>query len=152
MVWCAMSSSGIIGPYIFRKAVTSKNYHRMLSFFFFPKIVGHHCFFQQDGAGPHVADLVVNYLDNKCPGSWIGKRGPVNWPARSPDLTPNDFFLWGYLRERVYRTSPTTLDKLEELIKAEVCEIDAELCARVIQNVTSRLERVIERNGGSSEH
>ncbi|KAJ4438747.1 hypothetical protein ANN_14698 [Periplaneta americana] len=35
------------------------------------------------------------------------------WPPRSPDLTTPDFFLWGYLIERVYTTRPQTLDDLK---------------------------------------
>ena len=26
------------------------------------------------------------------------------WPPRSPDITPLDFFLWGYVKDRVCRT------------------------------------------------
>ncbi|GBL73687.1 hypothetical protein AVEN_230681-1 [Araneus ventricosus] len=37
------------------------------------------------------------------PGRWIGRGGPVLWPPRSPDLTSLDFFLWGHLKELVYR-------------------------------------------------
>ena len=28
---------------------------------------------------------------------WLGSRGPIEWPSRSPDSTPCDFFLWGHL-------------------------------------------------------
>jgi hypothetical protein len=45
--------------------------------------------FQQDGAPPH-------------PGRWIGRAAPLPWPPRSPDLTPLDFFLWGFVKDRVY--------------------------------------------------
>ncbi|KAJ4441386.1 hypothetical protein ANN_11241 [Periplaneta americana] len=37
------------------------------------------------------------------------------WPLRSPDLTPCDFFLWGYVKEAVYIPPlPTTLADLTE--------------------------------------
>lgn len=51
--------------------------------------------FQQDGAPPHYHRDVRNYLDHQYPGRWIGRRGAVEWPARSPDLTPMDFFFVG---------------------------------------------------------
>jgi len=38
------------------------------------------------------------------PERWIGRRGAIKWPPRSPDLTPLDYFMWGYLKERVYKT------------------------------------------------
>ncbi|KAJ8894315.1 hypothetical protein PR048_006935 [Dryococelus australis] len=36
------------------------------------------------------------------PRRWIGRGGLVPWPARSPDLSPSDFFFWGCLKRRVY--------------------------------------------------
>ncbi|PSN47669.1 hypothetical protein C0J52_18412 [Blattella germanica] len=45
--------------------------------------------FMQDGAPYHFANVVRAWLD-KFPGRW-GRRGPHEWPARSPDLTPCDF-------------------------------------------------------------
>jgi hypothetical protein len=36
-------------------------------------------------------------------GRWIGRRGLIAWPPRSPDLTPLDLFLWGYGKNIVYQ-------------------------------------------------
>jgi hypothetical protein len=36
-------------------------------------------------------------------GRWIGRGGPIAWPPRSPDLTPLDIFLWGYVKNTVYQ-------------------------------------------------
>ena len=36
------------------------------------------------------------------PSKVISKREDISWPPRSPDLTPMDFFLWGYLKAKVY--------------------------------------------------
>jgi hypothetical protein len=36
--------------------------------------------------------------------SGIDRNAPVLWPARSLDLNPCDFFLWGHLRQIVYET------------------------------------------------
>ena len=49
--------------------------------------------FHQDGAAAHYSLRVRTWLHNKRPENWIGRGGPVEWPARSPDLTPCDFFL-----------------------------------------------------------
>lgn len=37
-------------------------------------------------------------LDRQFPDHWIGRRGTVEWPPRSPDLTPLDLWLWGHLK------------------------------------------------------
>jgi hypothetical protein len=42
----------------------------------------------QDGAPPHFALDVRDWLDRRVSGRWLGRRGPHEWPARSPDLTP----------------------------------------------------------------
>ena len=44
--------------------------------------------FQQDGATAHYAVSIRKWLDEHFPDRWIGHRGFVEWPARSPDLTP----------------------------------------------------------------
>ena len=56
---------------------------------------------QQDDAPPHYARSVRNYLEEVFNNRWISRRGPIEWPPRSPDLNPLDFFLWGYLKRRL---------------------------------------------------
>lgn len=63
--------------------------------------------FQQDGATAHAANASMNVVRNMFPGKLISRFGDVPWPPRSPDLSICDFFLWGYLKGRVYTpTSP----------------------------------------------
>ncbi|PNF41577.1 hypothetical protein B7P43_G12103 [Cryptotermes secundus] len=38
------------------------------------------------------------------------------WPPRSPDLTPLNFFLWGYVKSSVFRTPINGLDDLKTRI------------------------------------
>jgi len=40
------------------------------------------------------------------PGRLMSLRGDVEWPERSPDLSPCDVFLWGYLKEKVFKHRP----------------------------------------------
>ena len=67
------------------------------------------------------------------PGRWIGRGGPIPWPARSPDLNPLHYFLWGYLMSLVFETP---------------VETDIELVARIvaaydtIQNTSGIIVRV----------
>lgn len=53
--------------------------------------------YQHDGAPAHYDRRVRGYLDATYPDGWIGRGGPIPWPAQAPDLTPLDFFLWGYV-------------------------------------------------------
>ncbi|CAF1680033.1 unnamed protein product, partial [Adineta ricciae] len=95
-VWCAMSRTHLIGPFFFEgDTVNGEKYLSMLQNFFLP---------EQDGAPPHFAVDVRQYLDHQFPQRWIGRGGPIRWAPRSPDLTPLDFFLWGHLKNIVYKT------------------------------------------------
>jgi len=47
---------------------------------------------------------VIWFLDATFPNRWIVKDGPTPWPSRSPDITPLDFFLWGYVKDKVFST------------------------------------------------
>ena len=61
--------------------------------------------FQQDGAPSHWGSHVRRFLDATFPNRWIGRDGPTPWPPRSPDNTPTDFFLWRYVKNKVFDTS-----------------------------------------------
>lgn len=56
----------------------------------------------QDGAPPHFAAAVRHFLNEQYGQNWIGRAGPIPWPARSPDMNPLDYFLWGYVKSVVY--------------------------------------------------
>ncbi|GFS52141.1 DUF4817 domain-containing protein [Nephila pilipes] len=102
-VWCGLSSRGLIGPFRFEGTVTGINYLTMLADSIFPAIRALYdnddFYFQQDGAPPHYHRDVRAYLDQNLSGQWIGRRGPIEFKARSPDLTPLDFFLWGTVKD-----------------------------------------------------
>ena len=98
-------------------------------------------YFQQDGASAHYSLVVRSWLDEKFPNRWIGRRGPIEWPARSPDLTPPDLFLWGYLKDQVYVHRPSTITQLKEQIERACAMIPVEMCTKVCQKVPHRLKQ-----------
>lgn len=63
--------------------------------------------YQQDGATAHYNVNVRNYLNGIIPDHWIGKRGFIKWPARSPDLTTLDFYLCG--KVKIYANRPNNI-------------------------------------------
>ena len=62
----------------------------------------------------------------------MGRGGPIPWPALSPDLSPLDFWLWGYLKNKVYADVVTTLDELRQAITDEMQAI----LATMVHSVT----------------
>ena len=61
------------------------------------------------------------------PGHLISLRGDIGWPARSPDLNPCDFFLWGYLKSKVYSNRSQSIEKLKDAIRQEIASIPLEM-------------------------
>ncbi|GFV18044.1 DUF4817 domain-containing protein [Trichonephila clavipes] len=79
--------------------------------------------FQQDGATCHTARATIDLLKDTFGDRLISRFGPANWPPRSCDLTPLDYFLWGYVRSLVYADKPQTLDHLEDNIRRVIADI-----------------------------
>ena len=106
---CAISSTVIVGLWFFEEnevivTVNSNRYVNMLDFFL-PRIneldLGD-IWFQQNGATAHTSRASMAVLREHFPERLISIRGDLEWAARSPDLTPCVFYLWGYLKSRVY--------------------------------------------------
>lgn len=76
----------------------------------------------------------------------------IEWPPYSPDLNPCDYFLWGYLKDRIYRTAPTTLDDLKIAITQEVTAIGADALKYVIRNFQKRVYELVVSNGKHFEN
>ncbi|GFW95857.1 DUF4817 domain-containing protein [Trichonephila clavipes] len=129
-VWCALWAAGIIGPYFFK----NDEGHNKL-------------WFQQDGATCHTARATIDLLKDTFGDHLISRFGPVNWPPRSRDLTPLDYFLWGYVKSLVYADKPQTLDHLEDNIRRVIADIRPQMLEKVIENWTSRLDYIRASRG-----
>uniref|UniRef100_A0AC34GEQ1 Uncharacterized protein n=1 Tax=Panagrolaimus sp. ES5 TaxID=591445 RepID=A0AC34GEQ1_9BILA len=73
------------------------------------------------------------------------------WPPRSPDLTPMDYFVWGFVKSKVYGAPLANLNELEQRVRAAFDEIPLEMIQRVVNDYERRLRRCIEVNGHSVE-
>ena len=81
------------------------------------------------------------------PQRLVSVRGDVEWPARSPDLSIWDFFLWGYIKEKVFKHRPHTLEELKDRIREEITAIPIEMCRRAVENFRIRLQECIAADG-----
>ncbi|GFT99234.1 transposable element Tc3 transposase, partial [Trichonephila clavipes] len=72
---------------------------------------------------------------------------PVNWSTRSCDLTPLNYFLWGYVKSLVYVDKPQTLDRLEDNIRRVINDIRPQMLEKVIEKWTSRLDYIRASRG-----
>jgi hypothetical protein len=82
----------------------------------------------QDGAPPHFHKEVTDFLNSKFPEKCIGRGWPITWQPRSPDLTPLDFFFWGFIKDAVYVPPlATTLPELAGRIRDAVATVTLNL-------------------------
>ncbi|UYV60531.1 hypothetical protein LAZ67_1001428 [Cordylochernes scorpioides] len=78
--------------------------------------------------------------------------GPtIFYPARSPDLTPLDFFLWGTVKDGVYKRKPRNLDILWNEIQAVCREISSDVLIRCTESVVTRTQNCIDAAGHQFE-
>jgi hypothetical protein len=88
---------------------------------------------QLDSAPRYFIHTVRGCLNVNFPGRWTG-REPNAWPPRSPDLTPLDFFLWGYTKDQVVQSKDEYAGWTQSMDHCSKC-----LC--YTGHVTARLAR-----------
>jgi len=97
-------------------------------------------FFQQDGATSHTARMSMNAVNALFPNRVVSRNWDIPWHPRSPELTPRDYFLWGYLKTKQFETRPRTTADLKQRIQDEVAAIPVEMLREVMNSFRSRLE------------
>jgi len=138
-VFCAISSQKVYDPFFFaEETVPGMTYLDMLQLWLMEQLQNISTFiFQQGGTPAHFHCEVRQYLNAVLPGRWRGCE-PENdqplmlCPPRSPDITPCDFFLWGYVKDRVFVPPfPRDLADLKTRIIAAAKNIDVPMLTRV---------------------
>ncbi|GFV55245.1 uncharacterized protein TNCV_3279601 [Trichonephila clavipes] len=122
----------------------------MITNFFIPQLNNddvQELWFQQDGATCHTARATIDLLNDMFGDRLISRFGPVNWPPRSCDLTPLDYFLWGYVKSLVYADKPRTLDHFKDNIRRVIADIRPQMLEKVSENMTSRLDYIRASRG-----
>lgn len=157
-VWCGIVQNRIIGPYFFDGNINGQNFLEFLNNQLtdeideMPLAERVNLYFQLDGCSVHNSRIVKEWLNNHFPNHWIGRGSDlIEWPPRSPDLTILDFFLWGILTQKVYRTRPTNRAELMQRIRQACAEITVQQIRNSVNNIRKRYDKCIELNGGLVE-
>ena len=156
-VWFGFTSEFHVTPFFFDETVSSQNYLDMLKTHLIPQLTRRRklskTVFMQDGAPPHYACIVRQFLYDKFSPQRVISRGcNIVWPPRSPDLNPLDFWFWGALKARVFHTSPPeTLEELKARITDECSRFTAEELQSATSSLLTRLQMVLENGGGHIE-
>ena len=96
--------------------------------------------YQQDSAPPHCSDRSSEYLRRYfLSNRLISRRTNFSWPPYPLNLNPRDYFLWSYLKEKIYNNNPKTLADLKDNIESEILKIPIDMMKRVINNFNTRV-------------
>ena len=155
-VWMGITKSKVYGPYMFSEpTITGITYLDLLQQFMEPQLkhdgILDSVVYQQDGAPPHFALIVRNYLTDIFPGRWIGCASLRLWAPRSPDLTPKDFFAWGFNQGEVYQVTINGLEQLKNPIFAAAGQITPDMLARVFRATEERWDMCFVLRGHHAE-
>ncbi|GFS68038.1 uncharacterized protein NPIL_207801, partial [Nephila pilipes] len=74
------------------------------------------------------------------------------WSPRSRERTPADFWLRGCLKSQVYRTRPSNLSELKDVIRRVLSCIQTVILHSAVAGFETRLQCVISIGGGHVEH
>ena len=114
-----MSATGRVGPFFFEdefgdvETINIERYLNILRNKFLPALRRreadiNNSWFQQDSATPHTSLRSTAWMEENFRENFISFKTENEWPPHSPDLNPFDFYLWGYLKDRVYTSLPKT--------------------------------------------
>ena len=136
--------------------VNETNYQAMIRNFFVSELRQKSLNFDkqwlmQDGATPHTSKRTIACLKEIFECRIVSRKTPIEWPARSPDLNPCDFYLWGNLKSKVYENHPKTLEELKEKIEIEIKSIAQSEINNVIDNFHKRIEKCFDKCGAHLE-
>ncbi|GFU86934.1 uncharacterized protein TNCV_3442041 [Trichonephila clavipes] len=165
--WCGFTGLFITGPFFFEKqcpvngwiteTVNAQRHLTLLQETVVPCLIQRgqisNITFMQDGATSHTANPVKAFLIQTFGEDRIvSRRCRYPWSPRSPDLTPADFLLWGYLKSRVYLSCPSSLSELKDAIRREVSSIHPDKLHSAVAGFVTRLECLLPCGGGHMEH
>lgn len=103
--------------------------------------------FQQDSAPAHMAKVTQQWLDLHFPGF----IATAEWPPSSPDCNPLDYFVWGYLEEKVNSKIHRSIESLERCLEREWKKMDIDLVRAAIDSWRRRLALVVKHKGDRFE-
>lgn len=159
-VWLGVIHDYLVGPYFLPMRLDGDAYHRFLEEELpllledIPLQIRQELWFLHDGAPAHFSVTARRHLDAVYPNRWIGRAGPQNWPARSPDLNPLDFCIWGFLKTLVYVTPVENVEDLRGRIIASCDTIrnTPGLFQNIRNSMRRRVESCIVAHGGHFQH
>ena len=108
------------------------------------------CWFQQNGAPPHCSKeaIELKWLSGIFGSRLISRNADFLQPYYPLDLNPFDFYLWGYLKSRVYANPvPHNTEQLKENIRREVRRIKQTTVVSAVENLLPHIQNLVFQEG-----
>lgn len=157
-VLCGLLNNTVIGPFFIDGNLNANRYLQFLQQDLLPILnqmprrQRERIWYQLDGASVHCSVAIRQFLNESFNGKWIGRYSEYPMPARSPDLTPMDFFLWGLLKNEVYKHRPfRDREHLKNVITNCVRAIQPEQITNAVKDCVRRTELCMLRDGHHTE-
>ena len=81
----------------------------------------------------------------------LGRDGPTPWPLRSADITPLNFFLWGYVKDKVFLTPVPDITNLKARITDAFATITEDMFENTWREIDYRLDVLRTTKGAHIE-
>lgn len=106
------------------------------------KKLNNELYFEQDGASAHTSRTNKIFIEKL-----FGKNSLIQNPPNSPDLAYPIEYIWAYIKPRIKRRNPQTLEELKKFTLEEWNAIPKKMIDNCGKNYKKRLEKVIELEG-----
>ncbi|KAJ3649791.1 hypothetical protein Zmor_021512 [Zophobas morio] len=155
-VWLAVSRRRFIGPIFFQDTINAARYREQILDVFVNQLLPEELesgYFQQDGATAHTTRENLRYLEEFYDDRIISLRANPEWPPRSPDLTPLDFSVFGWMKDSIYKNRIHTLEELMDKITRFCNEnLNEEVLQDIFENKKRRVALCLRENGQHFQH
>ena len=156
MCWAAIIGGQVMLHWFERdESVNGQTYLDILKDVLWPMIrssaTARQYWFQQDGASIHTTHAARAWLNDKFGGRVISRLTDRQWPARSPDLSPADYWFWSVALAELRRAPPTTLDQLKATVQEFADSMDCGEVLRAVRHVRGRAKKCVQLQGAVVE-
>ncbi|KAL1454591.1 hypothetical protein WDU94_010811 [Cyamophila willieti] len=160
-VWCGLLGNRLLGPYFYENILDGEGYLDFLQNELpimlenIPLDVRRDMIFQHDGCPAHGTNRVKRHVQQMFRLIIALRGGTIPWPPRSPDLTPLDYFLWGYSKDLVYNNQAPieSVDEVKRSVRAACATLTPDVISAALnKDWVRRAEICFEQGGGRFEH